>query len=1086
MTSVFISYSRKDKIKVNGIAEILKAAGLDIWIDTSDIPPAEYWRDEIVTAIKNHDNFLIFISPTSVQSENVKRELILASNEKRRILPVILSHTELPESFRYILEGSGIQYIDLTSEFDNGIVKIVNALGAERPPKNYTKYLLSYLPGLITPELIAPYSKTSNEVVIGKTITIQQIRDQRFFLRKQRLDEALSNLDILVKEKQGATEPVIYTYWLDGRSGCGKSVLLLQLMQEIVVKRGALAFWLDDASENLQTFLESWAENYVDIEDVVYVFIDDFNAPRTRDIIDYAPIARLLRDPNFDHVKWPILVTCSPPEYLDEFQTSGSDEGFWVRRWPIPPITKDEQSNLLDWFQRRTGEIPKTGAAFEQAEGLVLSMMFELRYGDMKEFGRRFAERLEGSGLLEVMAQPLALNRLYIWPPKRWLDEFSPEQKEALVTLNADHDFSILAIENQKDEFARLTHPHLSDVIYKAIRPQSAGILRASDLAIAFERALLVNDILASRVLRAIADGGDRIIVDLDSETLAKEVVAIWVKHAEVVKRIHPISLAFFWTYWSTWASRDEKVRNNIGTISPFAEAIRALGKEHHAWGILWQKLWDCQPGSDLLTRSAISWLEIKNHFIIPQWAFVWRTLLQHPDQLPDGTSLNSLIQLGTQWLTGREDKDQWSFVWENLYNHLSQLPIPLDHFISIGVNWLKLHYDREDWNYIWRDILLIGSNETSRELFFHGSVWLVGREEKDQWAFVWQTLLQHPDQLPDGTSLNSLIQLGTQWLTGREDKDQWKFVWEVLLQHPDQLPDGTSLNSLIQLGTQWLTGREDKDQWVFVWQTLLQHPDQLPDGTSLNSLIQLGTQWLTGREDNPGWSHVWQTLFKQFNRITVNTTRECIFQAGISWLKDHEDHADWAFIWEDLIKSKSDKVIQKELINWGKNWLPSREQYDSWSFIFEHCLRHGSIDKSFLDMGVRWILKNQKRPETLGIVAQIAEYHDCLSPDIKISLTKYIRNSVYESNPDQNQWSFGWAAYWKLMPSLETVDIALKWIEAFPHRKTSAEWIVNFLFETKRHDVDLRIKNWYSNHRHIPIAETIQNRLIKLGFTDM
>ena len=57
---------------------------------------------------------------------------------------------------------------------------------------------------------------------------------------------------------------------------------------------------------------------------------------------------------------------------------------------------------ILGLVQDKTGESPKTGEAFVQSEGLILSMMFELRFGDMKEFGRRFKDRLEGSGLLEA------------------------------------------------------------------------------------------------------------------------------------------------------------------------------------------------------------------------------------------------------------------------------------------------------------------------------------------------------------------------------------------------------------------------------------------------------------------------------------------------------------------------------------------------------------------------------------------------------------------------------------------------------------------------------------------------------------
>src|SRR5258706_10839834 len=88
-----------------------------------------------------------------------------------------------------------------------------------------------------------------------------------------------------------------------------------------------------------------------------------------------------------------------------------------------------------------------------------------------------------------------------------------------------------------------------------------------------------------------------------------------------------------------------------------------------------------------------------------------------------------------------------------------------------------------------------------------------------------------------------TLFQFGSQWLNGREDKADWSFVWQTLLEYPDALPEGTFLQFLLHLGVQWLSGREDKGDWSFVWRALLDHSDTLPEGTSPQFLLHLGAQ---------------------------------------------------------------------------------------------------------------------------------------------------------------------------------------------------------------------------------------------------
>ena len=86
MADIFISYSSKDKEKADQLSELLASAGLSVWIDRSGIDAATSWSKEIVQAIDNCKALLVLLSPNSVISINVAKEVSLAAEQKKKIL----------------------------------------------------------------------------------------------------------------------------------------------------------------------------------------------------------------------------------------------------------------------------------------------------------------------------------------------------------------------------------------------------------------------------------------------------------------------------------------------------------------------------------------------------------------------------------------------------------------------------------------------------------------------------------------------------------------------------------------------------------------------------------------------------------------------------------------------------------------------------------------------------------------------------------------------------------------------------------------------------------------------------------------
>ena len=118
---VFISYAARDRERVLGLVERLRGAGVTVWIDQAGIDVSTMWSQEIVSAIKSCKVMLLSISPNSTESENVVKELALASERKKPIIPVYLEAAEIPETMEYQL--AGIQRVEYFREKEDSAIE---------------------------------------------------------------------------------------------------------------------------------------------------------------------------------------------------------------------------------------------------------------------------------------------------------------------------------------------------------------------------------------------------------------------------------------------------------------------------------------------------------------------------------------------------------------------------------------------------------------------------------------------------------------------------------------------------------------------------------------------------------------------------------------------------------------------------------------------------------------------------------------------------------------------------------------------------------------------------------------------------
>jgi hypothetical protein len=87
---IFISHSSKDKWAARRISDDIEKLGATTFLDEKDIRTGQSLDESIKSNLKNSDDFLILISPSSLKSEWVLIELGGAIALEKKIVPILL------------------------------------------------------------------------------------------------------------------------------------------------------------------------------------------------------------------------------------------------------------------------------------------------------------------------------------------------------------------------------------------------------------------------------------------------------------------------------------------------------------------------------------------------------------------------------------------------------------------------------------------------------------------------------------------------------------------------------------------------------------------------------------------------------------------------------------------------------------------------------------------------------------------------------------------------------------------------------------------------------------------------------------
>lgn len=106
--SVFLSHASADRDLAGQFAQALEAAGYSAWLAEDAIGAGDNYAEVIYGALTKCNIFVLLLSSAAVNSPHVKREINIAIDRKKKILPFwvetsLATPNELPLDWRYWL-----------------------------------------------------------------------------------------------------------------------------------------------------------------------------------------------------------------------------------------------------------------------------------------------------------------------------------------------------------------------------------------------------------------------------------------------------------------------------------------------------------------------------------------------------------------------------------------------------------------------------------------------------------------------------------------------------------------------------------------------------------------------------------------------------------------------------------------------------------------------------------------------------------------------------------------------------------------------------------------------------------------------
>ena len=124
--SIFISYASQDQKVASTLCKALEGRGYPCWIASRDIAPGENFQISIVRAIRAARIMLLVFTGNSNNSEEMAKELALASQSRLIVVPLRIEDVRQNDAFAY--EFATRQWIDFFADWETAMEQLAHRI----------------------------------------------------------------------------------------------------------------------------------------------------------------------------------------------------------------------------------------------------------------------------------------------------------------------------------------------------------------------------------------------------------------------------------------------------------------------------------------------------------------------------------------------------------------------------------------------------------------------------------------------------------------------------------------------------------------------------------------------------------------------------------------------------------------------------------------------------------------------------------------------------------------------------------------------------------------------------------------------
>ncbi len=730
----------------------------------------------------------------------------------------------------------------------------------------------------------------------------------------------------------------IPAFWISGRSGEGKSVLLLQLVADLLRSKANAPVIQLASGDDLVRLLEKVPEskNLADpIHSRLFAVIDDVYNIRDRDEWDEnVRRACSVRAPAT------AIITCGPTEQSELFASRLSDQ-FDVMCFDVPHLKAEECQAFIAWYESRTGKKVDLGT-LTMDNPLLAQFLFELAQGtSLSTFAKRFKKRLMNHSVFEEARAIIATTALYMDAPLGLVKtEQSRDALERLCREDQLH-FRISAeTANGYSGSVRLAHPHLSWLLFiewveppatlaKAWAREIAPALRVWE---AESNPTSVNSLLFQ--LLSTARLSDRPVStqfppQADKREMIRELYRLHCQDHDG----SPVTATLV-----RWLEIEQKIPELWLKPEPVESALAALADENAVAAL---------PGS------VAGWVWLLSESQPVRQEKVAQFLRQHPAIRGVGSAFDLILSKSADKKRARKMTVAW--VNDNVNNPQAYLPIssliaahPNDRPIKeLAIDWLAQNETHPQANHVIASLVVAHpSYGNIKQLAID---WLARNETHPQANHMIKHLVAaHPDD-------RVTKELANHWLARNETHPQaFDMIAQLVAAHPDD-------RSIKEQAIDWLARDETHPKADHVIAALIAaHPN---DGT----IKELAIHWLALNETNRQAFHVIVPL------VAAHPDDETIKEVAIHWLTQNETHREAYHVIAALIAAHPNDGTIKEL---AIHWLARNETHPLAYHVIAPLIAAHPNDGTIKELAIHWLARNETHPTAYHVIAPLVAAH--------------------------------------------------------------------------------------------------------------